>query len=149
MAEEGQEKLLLDKGKLDFGQVLFDHMIGILRKLRESDYEGFINGIEGFYLMLYPYALKDTDFLKQDANLFSQLTNEQTNISNDIRLWPDDKNLMLSDLGLQIAKFRLANLMVLADKNNLLLTKVDREEVWELPPEEEENATYDDTNLEI
>jgi hypothetical protein len=150
MPEEEREKLTLDKGKLDFGQVLFDHLIGMLRKLRESDYAGFINAIDGFYLILYPYTLKDNAFLEQDVKLFSQLTNDQISISNDIRLWPEDQNLILSNLGLEVAKKRLGNLMVLAEKNNLLLSKVDRDEVWELPSEEGENANAnDDTNVEI
>jgi hypothetical protein len=90
-----------------------------LKELREENYEGFINGVEGFYLILFPKASTDNEFLTQDANLFSQLTNEQASISNDVRLWPEDKGLMLSDIGLQVAKFRLANLILLANKNRL------------------------------
>jgi len=119
MPEQQQKKTLYKRGELNIGQVLLEQVLGTLKELREQNYEGFINGVEGFYLILFPKTLTNQAFLEEDRNMFEDLTKSQLEITNDIRLWPEDRTLMFSDLGLQIAKRRLANLIVLADKNRL------------------------------
>jgi len=144
-----EEEKRLDKGKLDFGQVAYNHLIGMLSELRNGNYMGFVDGVEGLYLIFYPYAITDEDFVKADKKLFTELGDEKIKIDGDLRLFPDDKDLMISALGLHIAKKRLANLMILARKYKLMFEEVDRGEVWELSEEEKNADTEDDTEVEI
>jgi len=92
-----------------------------LRALVEGNYQGFVDGVEGLYLILVFTADADTEFQTNDKALFEQLQPEQSRINNDVMLWPDDRELMLSALGLSISKIRLANLIRLAGRKRLLL----------------------------
>jgi len=105
------------RGELDFKQILFQQINRTLEKLTEGDHIGFIDGVEGIYLMLF-YYLDDT-FEKEDKELFKDLSDEQNKIEGDLRLI--DKNISLTVLGLHIAKKRLASLIKLAGRKRLLL----------------------------
>jgi len=105
------------RGELDFKQILFQQINRTLEKLTEGDHIGFIDGVEGIYLMLF-YYLDDT-FEKEDKELFKDLSDEQNKIEGDLRLI--DKDVSLTALGLHIAKKRLASLIKLAGRKRLLL----------------------------
>ena len=109
------------KGSIDFKQVLFNQMDRTMRCLTESNYVGFVDGVEGLYLLLI--FVTDDKFDKQDAELFNTINPQINNATHDVSLWPEDRNVMLSSLGIQTAKVRLANLMLLASRKRLLLEK--------------------------
>ena len=109
------------KGSIDFKQVLFNQLDRTMRCLTESNYVGFVDGVEGLYLILI--FVVDEDFRKEDEKLFNTLNPQLSNLEHDVSLWPEDKEMMLSALGIQTAKVRLANLMILASRNRLLLER--------------------------
>jgi len=114
-------KKIFKRGELDFKQILFNQMDRTLRALVEGNYQGFVDGVEGLYIILVFTADTDSDFQEQDKKLFDELQPQQSSIDNNVMLWPDDRELMISSLGLQCAKIRLANLIRLAGKKRLLL----------------------------
>ena len=109
------------KGSLDFKQVLFNQMDRTMRCLTESNYVGFVDGVEGLYLILI--FVVDEEFEKEDKKLFERLNPQLNYLEHDISLWPEDRDVMLSALGIQTAKVRLANLIFLASRKRLLLEK--------------------------
>jgi len=116
MAEE-KSKTFFKRGELDFKQILFQQMNRTLERLTEGDHIGFIDGVEGIYLMLFYYL--DETFKSEDESLFRELGDEKATIETDLRLF--DKELSFTALGLHIAKKRLANLIRQAGRKRLLL----------------------------
>ncbi len=116
-----KSKTVFKKGELDFKKILFLQLDRTMRALTEGNYDGFIDGVEGVYILLISTAEKDDEFKKEDKKLLEMLNKERPEIDDNIMLWPEDKSLMLSALGLRIAKKRMANLVMLAGRHRLLL----------------------------
>lgn len=109
------------KGGLDANQVLFNQVDRTMRCLTESNYVGFVDGVEGLYLILFPVI--DDEFRSEDKKLFEGIAPDLKNMENDISIWPEDKTVMFTALGIRVAKMRLANLMLLAQRNRFLFEK--------------------------
>lgn len=115
------KKTMFKKGELDFKKILFLQLDRTMRALTEGNYAGFVDGVEGIYILLINTAESDTEFKADDKKLLDELQKEKPEIDDNIMLWPEDRQLMLSALGLKIAKQRLANLVMLAGRHRLLL----------------------------
>lgn len=118
---QGKSSTMFKKGELDFKKILFLQIDRTMRCLTEGSYIGFIDGVEGIYLLLISTAEKDTIFTNEDKKLEQFMDKEKPGIEDDIMLWSQDKEMMLSSLGLQCAKRRLASLIKLAGRHRLLL----------------------------
>jgi len=146
VGEDSKAKKIFKRGELDFKQILFNQLDRTMRALVEGNYQGFIDGVEGLYLLLV-YSV-DSDFETQDRELFEKLEPATKSIEGDVMLWPDDKNLMLSSLGLYISKIRLANLIRLAGRKRLLL---ETRRLWDerKPGESAEPGEIEPTDEEL
>jgi len=118
---ERKSQTSFKKGSIDFKGVLFNQLDRTLRCLTESNYIGFVDGVEGLYLILI--FVRDAEFIKEDNQAFKTLDPQINYIANDVSLWPDDQDVMFSQIGIRTAKIRLANLIELASRKRLLLEK--------------------------
>src|SRR3990167_5737621 len=100
-----QPQTFFKRGELNFKQILYEQLNRVMEALTKREYLSFMDGVEGLYLLLFYYL--DNKFTEEDDQLFKVLGQEKPKIESDIRLIPEEKESMLTGLGIHIAKKRL------------------------------------------
>ena len=110
-----------DKGEMNFSKILFLHINRILT-FAGVDTDMYIAAVEAFDDVLSPYH--------------NGLDVKEAKDKYDKVIGTDDaykgKKPMLKDAERNLARAKFKALMKVAETKNLLLTKTDRDEVWEL-----------------
>jgi len=115
-----------DKGEMNFSKILFLHINRILT-VAATDADMYIASVEAFSDVLYPYH-KNNGLELGDAK---KKYDAVMNLANEYK----GKKMALKDAERNLARAKFRALMVIAETKNLLLTRVSRDEVWEIEDE--------------
>ena len=116
------------KGEMDFSKVIFLLLVKI-HNAAGVDTDQYIALVEAFSDTMFPYHM--------DNGL--ELGDEQKKYDRIDKLDDADKEkpMMMKEASKNLARAKFRALMRLAEEKNLLLTRVSRDEVWELDDEDE------------